>query len=161
MLETATYLVTKEIAIRSGLVDSRYRIADGRFVLNNRDLSRVRFEPDEYINGLEGVEKVTPERAKTLIRQNNFAIGLEVVEPVVEEQQETAIVDDVENANQGDETPIEENENHEQQENPEQQENTETETIDESEVGDVEDILGGGTQQEENTETEQQNQEEE
>ena len=57
MLETATYLVTKEIAIRSGLVDSRYRIADGRFVLNNRDLSRVRFEPDEYINGLEGVEK--------------------------------------------------------------------------------------------------------
>lgn len=102
MLETATYLVTKEIAIRSGLVDSRYRIADGRFVLNNRDLSRVRFEPDEYINGLEGVEKVTSERAKTLIRQNNFAIGLEVVE--------------------GDETTIEENENSEQQE-----ENTETE----------------------------------
>lgn len=148
MLETATYLVTKEIAIRSGLVDSRYRIADGRFVLNNRDLSRVRFEPDEYINGLEGVEKVTPERAKTLIRQNNFAIGLEVVEPVVEKQQETAIVDDAK-------TPIEENEN------SEQQENTETETIDESEVGDVEDILGGGTQQEKNTETEQQNQEEE
>ena len=140
MLETATYLVTKEIAIRSGLVDSRYRIADGRFVLNNRDLSRVRFEPDEYINGLEGVEKVTPERAKTLIRQNNFAIGLEVVEPVVEEQQETAI---------------------EENENSEQQENTETETIDGSEVGDVEDILGVGTQQEENTEIEQQNQEEE
>lgn len=122
MLETATYLVTKEIAIRSGLVDSRYRIADGRFVLNNRDLSRVRFEPDEYINGLEGVEKVTPERAKTLIHQNNFAIGLEVVEPVVEEQQETAIADNTENANQGDETTIEENEKSEQQE-----ENTETE----------------------------------
>jgi hypothetical protein len=87
-LDSAVYFVTKEIAIRSGLVDSRYRIADGRFVLNNRDLSRVRFEPDEYINGLEGVEKVTPERAKTLIRQNNFAIGLEVVEPVVEEQQQ-------------------------------------------------------------------------
>lgn len=154
MLETATYLVTKEIAIRSGLVDSRYRIADGRFVLNNRDLSRVRFEPDEYINGLEGVEKVTPERAKTLIRQNNFAIGLEIVKSVVEEQQETAIVDDAENANQGGETQIEENEN------SEQQENTETETIDESEVGNVEDILGGGTQ-DENTETEQQNQEEE
>jgi hypothetical protein len=59
-----------------------------------------------------------------LIRQNNFAIGLEIEAPVVEEQQETVIVDDVENANQGDETPIEENEN------PEQQENTETETID-------------------------------
>ena len=79
----------------------------------------------------------------------------DVVEPVVEEQQETAIVDDAENANQGDETPIEENEN------SEQQENTETETIDKSEVGYVEDILGGGTQQKENTETEQQNQAEE
>lgn len=113
MLETATYLVTKEIAIRSGLVDSRYRIADGRFVLNNRDLSRVRFEPDEYIKGLEGVEKVTPERAKTLIRQNNFAIGLEVEEPVVEKQQETQ---------------IEENENSEQQENTEtEQQNQEEE----------------------------------
>ena len=124
MLETATYLVTKEIAIRSGLVDSRYRIADGRFVLNNRDLSRVRFEPDEYINGLEGVEKVTPERAKTLIRQNNFAIGLEVVE----EQQETEIVDNAENANQDNEMPIEENENSVQQENTEtEQQNQEEE----------------------------------
>ena len=124
MLETATYLVTKEIAIRSGLVDSRYRIADGRFVLNNRDLSRVRFEPDEYINGLEGVKKVTPERAKTLIRQNNFAIGLEVVE----EQQETEIVDNAENANQDNEMPIEENENSVQQENTEtEQQNQEEE----------------------------------
>jgi hypothetical protein len=80
----------------------------------------VRFEPDEYINGLEGVEKVTPERAKTLIRQNNFAIGLEIEAPVVEEQQE--------NANQGDETPIEENESSEQQENAEnEQQNQEEE----------------------------------
>lgn len=73
--ETATYLVTKEIAIRSGLIESRYRIKDGRFVLNNRDLSRVRFTIDEYINGLSGVEKVSAEEAKTLIRQNNFSLG--------------------------------------------------------------------------------------
>ena len=128
MLETATYLVTREIAIRSGLVDSRYRIADGRFVLNNRDLSRVRFEPDEYINGLEGVEKVTPERAKNLIRKNNFAIGLEVAEHFVEEQQEAEIIDDAENANQGDETQINEDKEFEQQENTEnKQQNQEEE----------------------------------
>lgn len=104
MLETATYLVTKEIAMRSGLIQSRYRIADGRFVLNNRDLSRVRFTPDEYINGLEGVEKVSSEYAKTLIRQNNFRIGAEIEEPVVVEESETTevetpSVDNQENAN--------------------------------------------------------------
>lgn len=104
MLETATYLVTKEIAMRSGLIQSRYRVADGRFVLNNRDLSRVRFTPDEYINGLEGVEKVSSEYAKTLIRQNNFRIGAEVEEPVVVEKNETTevetpSVDNQENAN--------------------------------------------------------------
>ena len=104
MLETATYLVTKEIAMRSGLIQSRYRVADGRFVLNNRDLSRVRFSPDEYINGLEGVEKVSSEYAKTLIRQNNFRIGAEIEEPVVVEESETTevetpSVDNQENAN--------------------------------------------------------------
>lgn len=110
MLETATYLVTKEIAIRSGLIQSRYRVADGRFVLNNRDLSRVRFSPDEYINGLEGVEKVSSEYAKTLIRQNNFRIGAEIEEPAVVDESETAetespSVDNQENANT-DETTV-------------------------------------------------------
>lgn len=77
MLESATYLVTKEIAIRSGLIDSRHRIADGRFVLNDRDLSRIRLTADEYITGLTGVEKITSLEAKTLIRQNDFALGSE------------------------------------------------------------------------------------
>jgi len=80
MLETAIYLVTKEIALRCGLIDSRYRVADGRFVLNNRDLARVRFTPDEYINGLAGVEKITHDEAKTLIRQNKYRLGYDVKE---------------------------------------------------------------------------------
>lgn len=75
MIDAANYLVTEEIAIRSGMVDSRYRIADGRFVLNNRDLNRVRFRTDEYINGLAGVEKVSEEEARTLIARNGYRLG--------------------------------------------------------------------------------------
>lgn len=75
MIDAANYLVTEEIAIRSGMVDSRYRIADGRFVLNNRDLNRVRFRADEYINGLAGVEKVSDEEARTLIARNGYRLG--------------------------------------------------------------------------------------
>lgn len=74
-LDTAFYLVTRDIAIRSGLKDSRYRIADGRFVLDNKDLSRVRFTTDEYISGLQGVEKTNEETARTLIAQNGFVMG--------------------------------------------------------------------------------------
>lgn len=134
MLETATYLVTKEIAIRSGLISSRYRVADGRFVLNNRDLSRVRFSPDEYVNGLEGVEKISSEQAKTLIRQNNFRLGAEVEEPAVTEETETtetenANIESQENVNV-DETPIDNGDQQEPVEN-ENQENENNETIEE------------------------------
>lgn len=134
MLETATYLVTKEIAIRSGLISSRYRVADGRFVLNNRDLSRVRFSPDEYINGLEGVEKISSEQAKTLIRQNNFRLGAEVEEPAVTEETETtetenANIESQENVNV-DETPIDNGDQQEPVEN-ENQENENNETTEE------------------------------
>lgn len=74
-LDTATYLVTRTIAIRSGLIESRYRIADGRFVLDNKDLQRVRLTSEEYITGLQGVEKVSEEEARTLIARNGYKMG--------------------------------------------------------------------------------------
>ena len=86
MLDTAIYLVTKDIAIRSGLINSRYRVADGRFVLDNKDLSRVRFTTDEYINGLSGVEKVDELRVKTLIAQNGYKMGEDATTPVQENE---------------------------------------------------------------------------
>ena len=76
-MEKATYLVTKEIAERSGLLGSRYMISDGRYVLNDRDLARVRLSADEYINGLKGAEKVDSNLAKNLIRQNGFKFEME------------------------------------------------------------------------------------
>ena len=77
-LDTAFYLVTKDIAIRSGLVDVRYRTLDGRFILDNKDLSRVRFTTDEYVSGLVGVEKITEAEAQTLIAKGGYKKGLMV-----------------------------------------------------------------------------------
>ena len=74
----AIYLVSRDIAIRSGLIQIRYRIADGRFVLNNKDLSYVRFTPDEYINGLAGVERTSEEIAARLIAENGYKMGDDV-----------------------------------------------------------------------------------
>lgn len=157
------YKVVENIAQRSGLILERYRTKDMNWILDNNDLRRVRFTPDEYIDGLQGVVKITGTEADALIAENNYQMGYEGLEPnnnnqqeqpqeeqEVEQEAQTETVD--EQTEQNDETP----------------ENTETETIEENEVGNVEDILGGGTQQdknnetsEEETETQQQNQEEE
>ena len=75
-LDTAFYLVTKEIAQRSGLIDVRYRTIDNRFILDNKDLSRVRFTTDEYVSGLQGVEKISESEAQTLIAKGGYKKGL-------------------------------------------------------------------------------------
>ena len=75
-LDTAFYLVTKEIAQRSGLIDVRYRTLDNRFILDNKDLSRVRFTTDEYVSGLQGVEKISESEAQTLIAKGGYKKGL-------------------------------------------------------------------------------------
>jgi hypothetical protein len=154
------YKVVENIAQRSGLILERYRTKDMNWILDNNDLRRVRFTPDEYIDGLQGVVKITGTEADALIAENNYQMGYEGLEPnnnnqqeqpqeeqEVEQEAQAATAD--EQTEQNDETP-------------------ETETIEENEVGNVEDILGGGTQQDENnktseeeTETQQQNQEEE
>lgn len=129
-LATQLYLVTKDIAIRSGLIESRYRIADGRFVLDNKDLSRVRFTPDEYISGLAGVEKVSDEEAETLISQNGYQIGEEVEQQQVQQHESETVT-----------------------------ETQDVEETTNEDVGDVEDILGGDNndnkQQETNENTEE------
>jgi hypothetical protein len=73
--EAANYLVTRDIALRSGFISTRHRTKDGYFILNDRDLSCVRFTVDEYVNGLSGVKKISKAEAKKLIRENNYAIG--------------------------------------------------------------------------------------
>ena len=157
------YKVVENIAQRSGLILERYRTKDMNWILDNNDLRRVRFTPDEYIDGLQGVVKITGTEADALIAENNYQMGYEGLEPNNNNQQEQHQEEqDVEQESQT-ETVDEQTE-----QNDETLENTETETIEGNDIGNVEDILGGGTQQdknngtsEEETETQQQNQEEE
>lgn len=92
MVDAGFYLVTKEIALRSGMIDTRYRTQDGRFILNDRDLSRIRFSPNEYLTGLQGIERISASEANTLIAKNGNAMGIgkEDVEeePIQEESTE-------------------------------------------------------------------------
>lgn len=156
------YKVVENIAKRSGLILERYRTKDMNWILDNNDLRRVRFTPDEYIDGLQGVVKITGTEADVLIAENNYQMGYDGLEPNNNQQEQPQEEQKVEQEAQT-ETVDEQTE-----QNNETSENAETETIEENEVGNVEDILGGGTQQdknnetsEEETETKQQNQEEE
>ena len=95
-LEIAFYKVTEDIAIRRGLIAERYRTADNEhWILDNKDLSRVRFTADEYINGLSGVEKITENEAETLIALGGYKFGYEGLDDgrnvVVDEQEETEV----------------------------------------------------------------------
>ena len=101
-LEIAFYKVTEDIAIRSGLIAERYRTADNEhWILDNKDLSRVRFTADEYINGLSGVEKITENEAETLIALGGYKFGYEGLDDdrnvVVDEQEETISPEDTGN----------------------------------------------------------------
>ena len=101
-LEIAFYKVTEDIAIRSGLIAERYRTADNKhWILDNKDLSRVRFTADEYINGLSGVEKITENEAETLIALGGYKFGYEGIDDdgnvVVYEQEKTISPEDTGN----------------------------------------------------------------
>ena len=154
--EIAFYKVTEDIAIRSGLIAERYRTADNEhWILDNKDLSRVRFTADEYINGLSGVEKITENEAETLIALGGYKFGYEGLdddgnvvidkqegETPLKQEQEVATIED-ENGNIVDEHVVN---NEETQENGDKQE----ETISQEDTGNVEEVLGGGYDESEN-----------
>ena len=166
-LEIAFYKVTEDIAIRSGLIAERYRTSDNEhWILDNKDLSRVRFTADEYINGLSGVEKITENEAETLIALGGYKFGYEGLDDdgnvVIDEQegetplkqeQEVATIED-ENGNIVDEHVVN---NEEAQENGDEQK----ETISPEDTGNVEEVLIGGDDESENeVNVEQENEEE-
>ena len=129
-LEIAFYKVTEDIAIRSGLIAERYRTADNEhWILDNKDLSRVRFTADEYINGLSGVEKITENEAETLIALGGYKFGYEGL------YDEGNVVVDEHVVN-----------NEEAQENGDEQEKT----ISQEDTCNVEEVLVGGDDESEN-----------
>lgn len=111
--DKAFYLVTRDIAIRSGLAHTRYRTSDGRFILDNKDLSRLRLTADEYISGLRGVEKISEEDATAIIARGGYILGINS-DDVVEQPQPTN------NDVAGDDAEIEQNVENNEQENEEE-----------------------------------------
>lgn len=101
-LDTAYYLVTMAIAKRSGLVGKRYIAPDGRFILDNKDLSRVRFTTEEYISGLNGVERISEMQAQSLIAEGGYR-----TQPFTVPDNED-IVTEAEQAEATEEAPVEE-----------------------------------------------------
>ena len=75
MIDVQNYVVTREIALRTGDIRFKYRTEDGRFIVDNRTLAKIRFTSDEIVNGLDGVEKITEEEAKTLIARGGYKMG--------------------------------------------------------------------------------------
>ena len=173
-LEIAFYKVTEDIAIRSGLIAERYRTADNEhWILDNKDLSRVRFTADEYINGLSGVEKITENEAETLIALGGYKFGYEGLddgrnvvvgeqegETPLKQEQEVVTIED-ENGNIVDEYVAN---NYETKENGYEQEETEgkiNETISSEDTGNVEEVIDGVDDESENeANVEQENKEE-
>ena len=89
MLESQNYLVAREVALRTGSIQYKYRTEDGRFIVDYRTLSRIRLTGDELLNGLKGVEAITKDEAKTLIAKGGYKMGdSEESTPIEQEEQE-------------------------------------------------------------------------
>ena len=131
MVEIGFYLVTEAIARRAGVIDSRYRTQDGRFVLDDKDLSFIRLTPDEYLTGLQGIEKVTKQEALSEIQMENYQMGAqEVQQPVAGEQPAEASSEPAESVEN---TEVEQQPTEEEQ----TQENEENEATEEAEQAEV------------------------
>ena len=79
-LERGVYLVSRAIAERTGRINARYRTRDGRYIIDNNDLKRLRLTAEEYITGLKGVERIDDTEAKRMIALGGRAMGVAPVE---------------------------------------------------------------------------------
>lgn len=112
------YLAAASIAERTGLITSRYRVRDGRFVLSYMDMKNIRFTPEELISGIgQYIQEVDENEAMRLIIENGYKIGKEEAQsipidenaeiapdtPVVTEEQEEEQESENENENESEE----------------------------------------------------------
>ena len=72
--------MSRAIAERTGRINARYRTRDGRYIIDNNDLKRLRLTAEEYITGLKGVERIDDTEAKRLIALGGRAMGVAPVE---------------------------------------------------------------------------------
>lgn len=74
-IDNANFVVTREVAERTGDISNIYMTADGRYVIDARLLSRIRLTSQEYLTGLEDIEMVSREEALTLIARGGYRTG--------------------------------------------------------------------------------------
>lgn len=76
MRKEKSFLASAEIAGRIGVIESRYRVPDGRYILSERDLRTYRFSmtPEEFVNGLD-VEILTDKQLNRLIRKSTLGLA--------------------------------------------------------------------------------------
>lgn len=73
------FSVTRDVAVRSGVIAQRYRTVDGRFILNEDDMRHIRLLPEEYITGLDAIV-LTASEANDLIIAGGWKLGEQVVD---------------------------------------------------------------------------------
>lgn len=66
------YIVPHQIALRTGDIGNCYKTADGRYVMDSRLLKRIQLTGDEFLNGLNGIERISRNEALTLIAQGGY-----------------------------------------------------------------------------------------
>ena len=109
MVDNKKFVVSKEIALRTGMFEYKYRTADGRYVIDERTLNRVRLTPDELMHGIQGIEEVTDQEAQTLIAEGGFLTGDKEAENAQKEATESQEQEDVvESTNEEENVPQEE-----------------------------------------------------
>lgn len=117
------FSVSRSVAERSTLLPVRYRTKDGRFILSDKDLQRVRLLPGEFTSGLDVIMLPSKDEADRLIAEGGFLLGDDETiygfgeAPKKEEQEtdvtekpvsESAVEDVAETEEQPDEEPVEE-----------------------------------------------------
>ena len=124
------YLASADVARRAGVINPRYRVDDGRFVLSAADLRRLQFKmtPEEFVTGLD-VTIVPYDEALQLIAANHNSMGeAPVPEPVIVDVAEDETEDDgqePDGAGEGDGQDQEENPSDEEENTSDQEDNNE------------------------------------
>lgn len=107
MVDVAFYLATEEIARRSGVMQSRYRVPDGRILLDNKDLSNIRLTTEEYLHGLSGIEQIDKNDAMALVRKNGYVMGLPTNAPQVNNAEDAVLEEQNDEPNEESDTETE------------------------------------------------------
>lgn len=133
MTDLQHYVATADVAQRSGMIATRYRLVDGTFILNNRDLRGIRMTSEEMLTGIKGITPISEKDAIAAIADNGYKLGMEQISDNGETLEDVGLATQEGTTNE--ESPIEEESpaEDEVQEESEQNEETSGESEDESE----------------------------